>query len=88
VSVPDRGRKAIALLLSGVFPGLGQFYNRQPVKGLAFLVSSAVLSWLAGKALPPDPLVPGAIGAELLGLVCLLLVIWTWSLVDAWRAAR
>ena len=26
-------RKMVALVLSGIFPGLGQFYNRQPLKG-------------------------------------------------------
>jgi len=31
-----RRRKITALILSGIFPGLGQFYNRQPIKGVAF----------------------------------------------------
>src|SRR5262245_54564564 len=30
-------RKLVALILSGIFPGLGQIYNRQPIKGAAFL---------------------------------------------------
>ena len=44
-SSPTR-RKVVASFLSSVFPGLGQFYNRQPIKGAAFLVAGLALSWL------------------------------------------
>jgi len=92
-------RKMVALVLSGIFPGLGQFYNRQPVKGVAFMVLSGVLTWLAGRAVPPDLLRPdllltqnpapvsSLLGVSLMLLVCLLLLVWIWSLIDAWRAA-
>ena len=46
----------MALVLSGFFPGLGQFYNRQPVKGAIGLGAGLLLSWLAGRATPSDPL--------------------------------
>jgi TM2 domain-containing membrane protein YozV len=39
-------RKVVALILSSVFLGLGQFYNRQPLKGALFLAVGVVLSWL------------------------------------------
>ena len=80
-------QKVMALVLSGVFPGLGQFYNRQPVKGAIGLTAGAVLSWLAGRATPSDPLALDQAGFALFGPLCALLVVWTWSIIDAWRAA-
>jgi len=86
-----RRRQAIALVLSGIFPGLGQFYNRQPVGGALFLVPGIVLSWLLGRAVPADPMAlarPGfRAGADLIVPLLVLLAVWIWSLVDAWRAA-
>ena len=79
----------IALILSGVFPGLGQLYNRHVIKGLAFLVAGAVLSWRVGRMVPTDPmaLVSTPLGTTPLALLCVLLAIWIWSLIDAWRVA-
>ena len=81
-------RKAVALILSGIFPGLGQFYNRQPYKGAGFVIVGAVLSWLLGRAVP-DPLAlqEMPIGSDLILLACLLLAIWVWAILDAWRMA-
>ncbi len=81
-------RRGVALILSGVFPGLGQFYNREPIKGALFLVIGLVLSWLLGRLAPIDPLVlpRGEVG-RLLVVVLVLLAIWLWSVVDAWRRA-
>ncbi|HXJ83319.1 MAG TPA: hypothetical protein VMS64_32125 [Candidatus Methylomirabilis sp.] len=87
----------MALILSGIFPGLGQFYNRQPAKGVAFVVAGVVLSWLAQRALPADLLTqslqPGQPVQNLLPValilpVCLLLIVWLWCLIDAWRVAE
>ena len=80
-----RQRKIIALVLSGVFPGLGQFYNRQPIKAVLFLVAGIVLSWLCARAAPPDPLALVPPGTPLLVLLCTFLAVWLWSIVDAWR---
>jgi TM2 domain-containing membrane protein YozV len=92
-------RKAIALVLSGIFPGLGQFYNHEPVKGAAFAASGGVLSWLAGRAFPVDLLVQNLLLTQdrlpvenllvvaLILPLCLLLIVWFWSLIDAWRVA-
>ena len=82
-----RRRKIIALILSGVFPGLGQFYNRQHIKGAAFLAAGVVLSWLLGQAVPTDPLALAQPGANLIVPLCVLLALWLWSLIDAWRVA-
>ena len=76
-----------ALVLSGFFPGLGQFYNRQPVKGMIGLVAGLVLSWAAGRATPSDPLALDQAGFALFGPLGALLAVWLWSIVDAWRVA-
>ena len=57
-SGPDpavRRRRVVALVLSGIFPGLGQLYNRQLLKGLTGLALGLALSRLAGRAAPTDP---------------------------------
>ncbi len=82
-----RRQKLIALILSGVFPGLGQLYNRQPRKGVAFLVAGVVLSWFLGRAVPTAPLTLIQPGADLIVPLCLLLIVWLWSIIDAWRVA-
>ncbi len=83
-SSPGRS-KIVALVLSGIFPGLGQFYNRQPIKGAAFTIIGAILSWLIGRAVPdPLALLTAPLGVNLIVLLCLLLALWAWSLVDAW----
>lgn len=81
-----RRRQVIALMLSGIFPGIGQLYNRQPVKGAIGVVLGLVLTWAAARAAPADP-VALASGADVLGPLLALLAVWVWSLVDAWRAA-
>ena len=61
-----RRRKIIALILSGIFPGLGQFYNHQPVKGVAFVAVGVILTWFLRRAVPTDLLSPPPLGAKLL----------------------
>ena len=79
----------MALFLSGIFPGLGQLYNRQPVKAALFLVGGIVPSWLLARSLPGDPiaLLAAPLGTDVIALSGLLLAIWIWSLVDAVMAA-
>ncbi len=64
-----RRRRVVALILSGIFPWLGQLYNRQPVKGVIGLA----LSWLAGRRTPTDPRAVVRPGAALLAPLCALL---------------
>jgi hypothetical protein len=82
-----RRRQVIALMLSGIFPGIGQLYNRQPVKGAICVVLGLVLTWAAARAAPADPFALAQPGADVLGPLLALLAVWVWSLVDAWRAA-
>lgn len=85
----------IAGVLSGVMPGLGQFYCRQWSKGAGFLVgaiaidagfgvSSGMLELLQsfGASVPSDALgklLPGAL---------LFLAVAIWSILDAVRTAK
>jgi hypothetical protein len=79
----------MALFLSGIFPGLGQLYNRQPVKAALFLAGGIVLSWILARSLPSDPiaLLSTPLGADVIAVSCLLLAVWIWSVVDAVKAA-
>jgi hypothetical protein len=83
-----RRRKLLAFFLSGIFPGLGQLYNRELLKGALFLVAGVVLSWLIERAVPTDLLTASPIESRLLVPLFLLLAIWIWSSIDAWRARR
>jgi tetratricopeptide (TPR) repeat protein len=47
----QRRNVMIALVLSGVFPGLGQFYNHEAVKGAILVFSSLLCLWVGGGAL-------------------------------------
>ena len=82
-----RRRKTVALVLSGIFPGLGQLYNRQPFKGAVFVALGLVLSWLTGRAVPTDPQALARPGTALLAPLVALLVVSLWSVIDAWRVA-
>ena len=79
--------RVMAVVLSGFFPGLGQFYNRQPLKGAIGLAAGLALSWAAGRATPSDPLALDQAGFALFGPLGALLAVWLWSIVDAWRVA-
>jgi hypothetical protein len=81
------GRQFLAFVLSGIFPGLGQFYNGQRAKGAAFLVGGGVLGWLAGRATPTDLSMPIDLGFRFWAPVLLLLALWLWSVIDAIRVA-
>jgi hypothetical protein len=76
----QRSRRG-AVVLPGVFPGLGQTYNRQQIKGAATVIAGAVLSWLIGRAIPGkvDMLMAAPLGTNAMLLACLLLAIWIWS---------
>ena len=82
----------IAGILSGVLPGLGQFYNRQWLKGVGFLLGTLVVDGVLGvtagmikffqSGAPPENT-----GQFLFGsLIVLALVIW--SITDAARTAQ
>ena len=82
-----RRRQIIGFILSGLFPGLGQLYNREYLKGVLFIIPGAVLSWLAFRAIPADLLAQATPRAALMLLLALLLAVWLWAVIDAWRVA-
>ena len=85
----------VAALFSGLLPGLGQFYNRQPGKGVGFLAGFLVLTgvligWVDVERLAralADGTIPDNFG-QLLVLELLLLSVAGWSIVDAARTAK
>ncbi|MBI2116222.1 MAG: hypothetical protein HYT85_14215 [candidate division NC10 bacterium] len=79
-------RQWIALILSGIFPGLGQFYLRAWGKGAAFLFAGGVATWALGRLVSVQDILAGLLpypGATLTALLALLAV-FLWSVVDAW----
>ena len=88
--VARRRSPFVAVLLSGLFPGLGQVYNRQWLKALLFFLGAALTGF--GPVSPlnididlDDP-VAGLRKALLLSVPFLAVALW--SLVDAYRTAR
>jgi hypothetical protein len=89
MAIPDRRRQWIALFLSGIFPGLGQFYLRAWGKGAAFLIAGIAATWALGQLVSVQDLMTGLLpnpGATL-GVLLLLLAVFLWSILDAWRSA-
>ena len=83
-----RRRQWIALVLSGLFPGLGQMYLRAWRKGAAFLLAAGVVTWALGGLVEVDDLIEGHVAhpVPILGMLLALLVLSLWSLMDAWRS--
>lgn len=82
-----RRRQVVGFILSGIFPGLGQLYNREYLKGVLFIMPGAVLTWLVGRATPTDLLALAQPSAKLMLLLAVLLAVWLWAIIDAWRIA-
>jgi hypothetical protein len=80
-------RQWIALILSGVFPGLGQLYLRVWWKGAAFVMAGCVATWALGRLISVEDLLAGHLShpAATLGVTVALLGVFLWSVVDAWR---
>jgi hypothetical protein len=83
-----RRRQWIALILSGVFPGLGQCFLRAWGKGIAFLLAGGGLTWAMGQLVSMEDLLAGRLSSPLatLALVLVLVAVFLWSVVDAWRS--
>jgi hypothetical protein len=82
-----RRRQAVGFILSGIFPGLGQLYNGEYLKGVLFIIPGAVLTWLVSRAMPADLLALAQPNAAVMGLLAVLLALWFWAIIDAWRVA-
>lgn len=85
----------VAGILSGIVPGLGQFYNRQWGKGAAFIAGIIILFGILSSSVDPKALdqaaasgtTPGNLGLVLI-LLLVILVVAIWSIADAARMAR
>ena len=71
-TVVEKKTPVVAVLLSVLFPGLGQFYNGQSTKGLCFL-GLAIVSWV--------------LMIIVIGILCYALV-WLWSIFDAYQSVN
>lgn len=71
-NLSEKKTAIVSVILSFLFPGLGQLYNGQSTKGLYFIILS-IVSWV---------LILIIIGAVLYVLV------WLWSIVDAYQSAE
>ena len=81
---------ALSALLSAVFPGLGQFYNRHWWKGVGFLAATLLLMQFAAGSFSLDAILSGeAVDLRpVLGSLIVLAAVALWSVVDAYRRAR
>ncbi|HSD51144.1 MAG TPA: hypothetical protein VLG48_07010 [Candidatus Methylomirabilis sp.] len=84
----NRRRQWTALILSGILPGLGQFYLRDWKKGAAFVVAGGVAAWALGRLISLQDLMTGILPHPLAtqGVLLTLLVVFLWSMLDAWRS--
>lgn len=71
-NLPARKEPILSVILSFIFPGLGQFYNGHSTKGIYFIIL-AVVSLILTVIL---------IG----GLIYIL--VWLWSIIDAYNSAE
>jgi len=82
----------VAGLLSGVLPGLGQFYNRQWGKGVGFLIGTLVVEGVLGVSADmlkffQSGALPESTVQFLFGSVIVLGIV-IWSVYDAYRVAK
>lgn len=80
----------LAVVLSGLFPGLGQLYNRQRLKALLFLIGGVVTA--VGPLSPLNVNIdldnPAAGMRNVLLASLAFFIVALWSVVDAYRTAR
>ncbi len=90
-AAPAKPRSPIlAAVLSGLFPGLGQLYNRQRLKALLFFAGGAVTAFgpLNPLEVDIDPNDPAAGLRKVLLASLPFLAVATWSVLDAYLTPR
>ena len=90
VGSPRRRSPILAVVLSGLFPGLGQLYNRERLKALLFFAGGVLTAFGPLNPLDVDiDLSDPAPGLRKVLLASLpFLAIATWSVIDAYRTAQ
>ena len=71
-NLPARKEPILSVILSFIFPGLGQFYNGHSTKGIYFIIFAVVSLILT---------------AIIIGGLIYILV-WLWSIIDAYNSAE
>ncbi len=71
-NLPVRKESIVSVILSFVFPGLGQFYNGNSTKGIYFIILAVVSIILT---------------VILIGALIYILI-WLWSIIDAYNSAE
>jgi hypothetical protein len=85
-----RGRsRVLAMTLSGIFPGLGQLYNREPWRALAFFAAAVVTGFGPWNPLAIDIDIDDPVAGLRNVLLASIpfLAIALWSVIDAYRRA-
>ncbi len=90
--IKRRKNPTLALILSAIFPGLGQIYNNQVLKGITLILLNTVINFLLIKPLeglisslgstPDNPTLFIVTAYTVLGLV-----LWIYSILDAKKTA-
>ena len=70
----------IVMAIAIVLPGMGQVINRQPMRGLIFLIFILLLGAFTLKTAPAD--------VSFIGKVSGGLIVWAIAVVDAYKTAR
>jgi arabinogalactan oligomer/maltooligosaccharide transport system permease protein len=87
-----RKNPTLALILSVIFPGLGQLYNNQVPKGIALLAINLVVNFLLIKPLEKLTISRYSPDTSTLFIVAAYtvigLVLWVYAIIDAKRTAE
>ncbi|MGE5444980.1 MAG: DUF5683 domain-containing protein [Ignavibacteriales bacterium] len=90
-----RGRKkpALALVLSAIFPGIGQIYNNQIFKGVSLIALNVTINLLLVNPIEKLTASGGSIrdNSTLFIIVAYMtagLVLWVYAMIDAKRTAE
>lgn len=90
-----RGRKkpALALVLSAIFPGIGQIYNNQIFKGVSLIALNVTINLLLVNPIEKLTASRGSIrdNSTLFIIVAYMtagLVLWVYAMIDAKRTAE
>lgn len=70
----------LVLLVALILPGVGQVLNRQPVRGLIFVLFAVLLGGFTLKTAAPD--------VSLVGKFAGGLFVWAMAAMDAYKVAR
>ncbi len=88
-----RKKPALALVLSALFPGLGQIYNNQIFKGISLIALNVAINFLLVKSIEKltgsrDSIPDNSTLFIIVAYCAAGLVLWVYSIIDAKRTAE